>query len=277
MTQVATVADWAPRLSVSLLTRLVSFTRSAFVMTVVENPLTWKLGIRGSNEMDDIEGPFYILGAPQRQIEDGKAVMASTEYLKKYGPFLFIFEVKDEKGEPVPHATLDWWQADTDGGYYFASWTLRGKVTTDANGRVEVLSVRPGDYGNKLLGERAGHVHLIVNGTKGKHRAMTTQAYICPGNRSEHMMKDVYVLSIRAESNTKADDGNAPSRPINMATCYSIPAANGGEKYWELPELPADDTETASRVSWWNAKLKERGVDRQVLGVGRHELKLSTL
>ncbi|KAJ3017576.1 hypothetical protein NUW54_g553 [Trametes sanguinea] len=124
--------------------------------------------------------------------------------------------------------------------------------------------VRPGDYGSKLLGERAGHVHLIVNGTKGKHRAMTTQAYVCPGNRSEHMMKDVANYTRK-------------SRPINMATCYSIPAANGGEKYWELPELPADDAETASRVSWWNAKLQERGIDRQVLGVGRHELKLSTL
>ncbi|KAL7282757.1 hypothetical protein ACG7TL_004232 [Trametes sanguinea] len=264
MTQVATVADWAPRLSVSLLTRLVSFTRSAFVMTVVENPLTWKLGIRGSNEMEDIEGPFYILGAPQRQIEDGKAVMASKDYLEKYGPFLFIFEVKDEKGEPVPNATLDWWQADTEGGYYFASWTLRGKVKTDANGRVEVLSVRPGDYGSKVLGERAGHVHLIVDGTQGKHRAMTTQAYVCPGNRSEHMMKDLANYTRK-------------SRPGNMATCYSIPAANGGEKYWELPELPADDTETANRVAWWNAKLKERGIDRQVLGVGRHQLKLSTL
>ncbi|CDO77203.1 hypothetical protein BN946_scf184747.g16 [Trametes cinnabarina] len=264
MNQVATVADWAPHLDVGLLTRLISFARSAFVMTIVDNPIVWALGFRGTNEKDDVEGPFYILGAPQRQIEDGKAVMASAEYLEKYGSFLFVFEIKDEKGEPIPNAVLDWWQADTEGGYYFASWTLRGKVITDANGRVEVLSVRPGDYGSQLLGRRAGHIHLIVSGVKGKHRALTTQAYVCPGNKSEHMKQDIANYARK-------------TRPGNMMTCYSIPAAHGGEKYWELPELPAGDTETAKRVEWWNAKLKERGINRQVIAVGQHGLNLSSL
>ncbi|KAI0371451.1 aromatic compound dioxygenase [Pilatotrama ljubarskyi] len=264
MPQVATVADWAPHVGVSLFTRLASFIRSTWVMIVVDNPLTWKLGFRGQNEQEDVEGPFYIVGSPKRQIEDGKAVLASTQYLEKYGPFLFIFTVTDAKGDPVPNATLDWWQADSDGGYYFASWTLRGKVTTDAQGRVEVLSVRPGDYDAPFGSKRAGHVHLVVNGTKGKHRALTTQVYVCPGNKADYMMNDF--------ANYARD-----SRPGNMATCWSIPAANGGEKYWKLPELPADDTETKQRVDWWNAKLKERGISREVVAVGRQNLKLSVV
>ncbi|KAI0355466.1 aromatic compound dioxygenase [Trametes cingulata] len=233
-------------------------------MLVVDNPIVWKLGLRGKNEQEDVEGPFYILGAPKRQIDDGKAVLASAEYLEKYGPFLFVFTVKDAKGDPVPNATLDWWQADSDGGYYFASWTLRGKVTTDAQGRAEVLTVRPGDYGSPLGGKRAGHVHLVVSGTKGKHRAMTTQVYVCPGNKTEHMMTDL--------ANYARD-----ARPGNMATCWSIPEANGGEKHWELPELPADDTEMRQRIAWWNAKLKERGISREVIAVGRQNFKLSVV
>ncbi|KAI0650900.1 Intradiol ring-cleavage dioxygenase [Trametes meyenii] len=262
MSTVSTVADWAPHVGVSLFTRLVSFVRSAWVMVVVDNPLSWRWGYRGQNEKDDVEGPFYIVGAPDRQIDDGKAVLASADYLKKYGPFLFLFEVKDAKGEPIPNAILDWWQADSEGGYYFASWTLRGKLQTDAHGRAEVLSVRPGDYGSDLIGRRAGHIHLIISGDAGRHRPMTTQAYVCPGNRASHMEIDAanYARSARLG---------------NMATAWSIPAANGGDKYWELPELPVEDIETAKRVSWWNAKLKEHGIDREVVAVARQDFKLS--
>lgn len=114
----------------------------------------------------------------------------------EYGPFLFLFVVKDAKGDPVPNATLDWWQADSDGGYYFRSWTLRGKVTTDAHGRAEVLSVNPGEYGIPFMGKRSGHVHLNVSGTAGKHRFMTTQVYVCEGNKSERVHTDMCVFFI---------------------------------------------------------------------------------
>ena len=83
---------------------------------------------------------------------------------------------------------LDCWQADQEGGYYFASYTLRGKVTTDAQGHIEILSIRPGDYAS-----RPGHLHLVANGAKGKHVPMTTQVYICVGNDPAHMSSDLYV------------------------------------------------------------------------------------
>ncbi|KAI0363537.1 aromatic compound dioxygenase [Pilatotrama ljubarskyi] len=262
MAQVSTVADWAPHIGVGLLTRLISFIRSAWIMVVVDNPLAWSFGFRGRNEKDDVEGPFYILGAPQRQIEDGRAVLAPAALLNKYGPFLFLFEVKDDKGEPIPHATLDWWQADPDGSYYFASWTLRGKVQTDAHGRVEVLSIRPGDYGSEIIGRRAGHIHLMVSGVSGKHRPMTTQAYVCPGNSTDHMKTDP----------AKYARGY---RPGNMMTCWSIPPANGDEKYWGLPELPEDDLDARARIGWWNARLKEHRIHRDIIAVGRQDYKLT--
>ena len=109
-----------------------------------------------------------------------------------------MLEIKDAKGEPVPNATLDCWQADTDGGYYFASWTLRGKMTTDAHGRAEILTVRPGDYGSKMIGTRPGHMHLMVTGTKGKHAPLTSQVYVCQANEAKYLDGDLYVARMVA-------------------------------------------------------------------------------
>ena len=60
-----------------------------------------------------------------------------------------------------------------------------------------------------------------------------------------------------------------------MATSWSVSAASNGELVHNLPELPYDDIETIERVKWWNDALKKNGVEREVLGVARHELKLS--
>lgn len=56
MSQVPTVADWAPSAGVSLFTRIYSALRSSYVMLVVDNPLSWTFGFRGQNAQDDIEG-----------------------------------------------------------------------------------------------------------------------------------------------------------------------------------------------------------------------------
>ena len=101
--------------------------------------------------------------------------------------------MKDAKGNPIPNAALDCWQADSTGGYYFASWTLRGKVTTDAQGHVEILSVCPGDYGAPFGGQRKSHMHIIASGVRGTHVPITTQVYICPGNDAQHLAGDLYV------------------------------------------------------------------------------------
>lgn len=62
-----------------------------------------------------------------------------------------------------------------------------------------------------------------------------------------------------------------------MATGWSIPAANGGERLHNLPELPADDVETTKCLKWWNERLKEHGIERNVVAGGRHEMILATV
>ena len=101
-------------------------------------------------------------------------------------PYLVVLEVMDTKGEPVKNAMIDAWQADGTGAYYFFSWTLRGKMATDAKGRLELLTIRPREYAG-----RASHIHIRIYPADGKHRQMTSQMYMCDGNDPVHMSSDM--------------------------------------------------------------------------------------
>ena len=85
-------------------------------------------------------------------------------------------------------AKIDAWHANSAGSYYFASWTLRGTATADAQGRLELLTVRPGDYAG-----RSAHVHMRIAGpTKGRRTVpLTTQAYVLRGNDPRYLGRDV--------------------------------------------------------------------------------------
>jgi hypothetical protein len=76
-------------------------------------------------------GPAYIVGAPGRNIADGKVVMASYEQLKsevkarcanmvnlmdqcifpvEHRPFLLTLRITDPAGNAIPNASFDYWQ-----------------------------------------------------------------------------------------------------------------------------------------------------------------------
>ena len=122
--------------------------------------------------------------------------------MSEHDPFLFVLDVKDTKGDPVPYAALDLWQANTQGYYAYASWALRGRAKADAHGHVEILTVRPGDYAG-----RAAHIHIMAAGAKGLHAPMTTQAYVCPGNKPAHMSTEVCVLRFSLTGSGNPDRG----------------------------------------------------------------------
>ncbi|EJF62184.1 hypothetical protein DICSQDRAFT_135778 [Dichomitus squalens LYAD-421 SS1] len=58
----SSIPDWAPYRRMSPLLWLWFVIRSTWVMTVLDNPLSWFLGFRGAkNWFDDIEGRLYNL------------------------------------------------------------------------------------------------------------------------------------------------------------------------------------------------------------------------
>jgi len=213
--------------------------RNSWVLLVAQNPILWSLTEK--NPQADLEGPFYLPGSPGRSIEGnpGDAVVASEELIKESGAFLYTGQVCGDDGTPIPNATLDLWQANPAGEYYFLSYNLRGKVQTDAEGCFEILTVLPAGYGPTAV-QRAGHIHLII--TPGeKERSLwlplTTQSYICRDNNPKGMDRD-FVNWIR-----KARHGN-------MMPVWSC------DQWGDSAFPPLEDQDLNLKVKKWNEKLK---------------------
>ena len=132
-------------------------------------------------------GPFYVPGAPERRMgeqlgrpEDGS-------------PALVRGQVTDLAGRPLDGATLDIWQASSNGLYDTQDprqppFNLRGIFRTGPDGRFEFRTVRPASYpvpadgpvgdllrGSARHGWRAAHVHAIVSAPG--YRQVTTHIF----------------------------------------------------------------------------------------------------
>jgi catechol 1,2-dioxygenase len=120
----------------------------------------------------DVEGPFFISGAPKRVAlarpdEPGdRLVIRGTVY----GP---------DCKKPLPGTLLDVWQADAEGRYHEGAedgYRLRGQLLTDTKGDYQFETIMPGRY---LLGEgdafRPAHLHFTI--ASPRHQSLTTQLY----------------------------------------------------------------------------------------------------
>ena len=137
-------------------------------------------GMQGET-MSALLGPFYRGQAPECGF--GKSIVRS----ETPGPELILQgRVTDTDGQPIAGASLDVWQASPDGLYENqdagqADHNLRGKFTTDAEGRYEIHSVKPAGYpipmdtpaGDLIRAQnrtpmRPAHVHFIVSAPECK-------------------------------------------------------------------------------------------------------------
>ncbi len=96
--------------------------------------------------------------------------------------------VLDENARPVPHTLIEIWQANAGGRYrhvkdsYFAPLDPNfggcGRTLTDAEGRYEFLTIRPGAYPwpNRGNDWRPMHIHVSVFGS-GFGQRLITQMY----------------------------------------------------------------------------------------------------
>lgn len=56
--------------------------RAFYVHLISENPVLWSYFRGRRNPQADLEGPYYLSGAPTRELVPGKASMASLNDLK---------------------------------------------------------------------------------------------------------------------------------------------------------------------------------------------------
>jgi len=238
---------------IPMLTRVLFPLRTLYCMLVLEKLFFWSFK-QGKNPSADMEGPLFISGSPVREVELGRAALASPELMNKYGVYLFTGTVKNKAGEPIPNATVDIWQADSEGSYYFATWQLRGKVHTDAQGRFEVITVPPGAYAG-----RAGHFHLIIHPTKSeasKYEPLTSQAYVSMTNDPKAMNSDIANIFRKA-------------RHHNMMRSWGIPQ-RAVKKFSAFPASASMDDATRASVDKWNAQLERDGKSDLKVCAGGH-------
>jgi hydroxyquinol 1,2-dioxygenase len=90
-------------------------------------------------------GPFHVQGAPEYAL--GADVANGAKGIPCYVSAI----VRNLKGEPIPHARVEVWQADADGFYDvqyadFGAHRARGVLHADEQGRVYFRSVLPEAY-----------------------------------------------------------------------------------------------------------------------------------
>ncbi|WP_067902748.1 dioxygenase family protein [Nocardia vaccinii] len=135
-----------------------------------------------------LTGPFYAAGSPHRAFGESMVERDDGD-----APALLRGRVTDLDGRPVAGATLDVWQNASNRLYAIQDpeqpeFNLRGKYTTDADGRYEIRTIRPvpytipddGPVGALLAATgrhpwRAAHIHLLV--TAAGFRPLTTEVF----------------------------------------------------------------------------------------------------
>jgi catechol 1,2-dioxygenase len=172
-----------------------------------------------SGSKGTIEGPFYVPGAPAF---DAEATLPMRPG-EKGTPMTFHGQVRALGGSPLGGALVDIWHCDDDGYYaQFApgipEWNLRGRVTSDDEGRFTIHTIQPAPYQIPTDGAtgaliraanwhawRPAHLHLKVSAPG--HRLITTQLYF-PGD--PHNDDDI-ASAVKAElilQPVPAADGN---------------------------------------------------------------------
>ncbi len=190
-------------------------------------------GNRGQTETDaNLLGPFWRMDSPSTA-NGGSIVRSPTP-----GPALFVDATfRDVDGKPIEGAEVDIWQSSPEGFYenqdpVQADMNLRGKFTTDKDGRISFRSVKPAGYpipidgpvGEMLrtLGRhnmRPAHLHFLVY--KPGFKTLISQIY---DPEDPHIESDVQFGVTRhlIGSYVRHDGGEpAPARDVT-APWYSL-------------------------------------------------------
>lgn len=133
-------------------------------------------GNKGQTETTaNLLGPFWRMNSPRT--ENGGSIVRSPTP----GPALFVTaQVRDQKNQPIEGAEVDVWHSSPEGYYEQqdakqAPMNLRGKFTTDAQGRFSFRTVMPAGYPIPIDGPvgdlvratgrhhyRPAHLHFLI-------------------------------------------------------------------------------------------------------------------
>jgi catechol 1,2-dioxygenase len=193
-------------------------------------------------------GPFWRLNSPR--VKNG----GTLARIPTPGPALFVnARVVDHAGKPIAGAEVDVWQSSTEGLYDnqipgLREMNLRGKLTTDKDGRFWFRTIKPAGYpipidgpvGELLAAQgrhnmRPAHLHFLI--FKPGFKTLISQVYV---NGDKYLDSDVQFGVTRAlVGNYVFHDGEpAPENDV-QGEWYSLDYTFGMEPgEAKLPRAP---------------------------------------
>lgn len=175
-------------------------------------------------------GPFWRMHSPR--VENGGSIVRSDTP----GEALFIEgEVVDTQGRPIPGVDVDIWHASPIGMYENqdpgqADMNLRGKFTTDQEGRFRLRTVKPTGYpvptdgpaGDLLKAQerhpyRPAHVHALL--FKEGFKTVITQVFV---DDDKYLETDVVFGVTEALVGDFRRHEDAPPEPDAGTPWYSL-------------------------------------------------------
>jgi protocatechuate 3,4-dioxygenase beta subunit len=142
----------------------------------------------GTPTPSQTEGPYYKAGSPERTSLREPGLVGTPLTIKGY--------VFSTACQPIAHAWLDFWQADSDGNYDNAGFKLRGHQFTDKQGSYQLETIVPGEYPG-----RTRHIHVKVQAPG--QPVLTTQLYFPgePHNNSDSIFSPELLMQVQNTSN----------------------------------------------------------------------------
>ena len=176
-------------------------------------------------------GPFWRMNSPRTE-NGGSIVRSETP-----GPALFTScGITDPQGGPISGVEVDVWQASPVGLYENqdksqADMNLRGKFTTDADGRFSFRSVKPAGYpvptggpvGDLLRAQgrhpyRPAHLHVLAH--KPGYKTLITQVFV---DDDEYLETDVvFGVTRHLIGRYERHDAGDPPEPGVTAPWYTL-------------------------------------------------------
>jgi protocatechuate 3,4-dioxygenase beta subunit len=162
-------------------------------------------------------GPFAPVTLPADHDADltwvkGRTARASGRVIEISG------RVFDLKGNPIPGATVELWQANAAGRYVHPSDVSKApldpnfhgiaSIKADSKGNWRVVTIKPGGY-DSPIGHRPPHIHFDV---RGKHHRNVAQLYFpedADGNAKDELYK---MLGKEAATSLAARDAADPNK-----------------------------------------------------------------
>lgn len=176
-------------------------------------------------------GPFWRLNSPPT--ENGGSVVRSPTP----GPTVFVeLHYVDTAGKPLSGVEVDIWHASTVGLYESqdsdqADMNLRGKFTTDADGRIHFMSVKPAGYPiptdgvvGRLLAAQRRHpfrpAHLHALARKRGYKTLISQIFSADDPRLDDDVQ--FGVTAALIGHYQRHDEPHPSDPPVAAPWYTL-------------------------------------------------------